>query len=162
MSESDLHAHFKKLSVIDWVAIVFFWCLAMIVLIQFVSRYVFNDSIAWTEEISRYLLIAVVFIGSATGIRRKTHIRIEFLSNYLSQRASKRIELLKDLIVIAFLAVAVWFCFELAGRTAARMVSINIPKKVIYYVVSGGFVAMLGYALRNFQLDIRKKRRIEK
>ncbi len=153
MSDSVTSPESNGLSIIDWVAIIFFWCLASIVLIQFVSRYFFNDSIAWTEEISRYLLIATVFTGSASAFRRKAHIKIEFLTKYLSTAVSQAIALINDLVVIVFLGISAWLCFELSSRTGARMVSIDLPKKIIYYLVSGGFIFMLGYVLKHFWLD---------
>ena len=42
-----------------WVALGFFWLLGLTVFYQFFTRYVMNDSAAWTEEIARYLLIGV-------------------------------------------------------------------------------------------------------
>jgi TRAP-type C4-dicarboxylate transport system permease small subunit len=37
-----------------------------------------NDSAAWTEEIARYLLICVVFIGMAAAVRTNTNIHVDF------------------------------------------------------------------------------------
>src|SRR4026208_862911 len=65
----------------DWIAIVLFWSLAFIVFLQFFTRYVLNDSQAWTEEIARYGLMWVVFIGGAMVRRRNTHIAVELLAN---------------------------------------------------------------------------------
>src|SRR5512139_3133792 len=61
----------------DWLAFVLFWSLAFIVFLQFFTRYVLNDSLAWTEEIARYALIWVVFIGGAMVTRRNTHTAVE-------------------------------------------------------------------------------------
>ena len=63
----------------DWIAFVIFWSLAFIVFLQFFTRYVLNDSLAWTEEIARYGLMWVVFIGGAMVTRRNTHIAVELL-----------------------------------------------------------------------------------
>src|SRR5262245_9090285 len=52
-----------------WIAFAFFWLLAATVFYQFFTRYVLNDSAAWTEEIARYLLIAMVFVGTAAAVR---------------------------------------------------------------------------------------------
>ena len=48
-----------------WIALALFWALGLTVFYQFVTRYVMNDSAAWTEEVARYQLIGVVFIGAA-------------------------------------------------------------------------------------------------
>jgi TRAP-type C4-dicarboxylate transport system permease small subunit len=61
----------------DWVAFVIFWSLAFIVFLQFFTRYVLNDSLAWTEEIARYGLMWIVFIGGIMVTRRNTHIAVE-------------------------------------------------------------------------------------
>ena len=42
-----------------------------------------NDSLAWTEEIARYLLISTGFIGSIMAVRKNTHIMVEFLYRYI-------------------------------------------------------------------------------
>jgi len=51
-----------------WLALAFFWLLGLTVLYQFITRYVFNDSAAWTEEIARYFLIA---LGPCDGLMHR-------------------------------------------------------------------------------------------
>ena len=56
----------------DWLVLGFFWLLALDVFYQFFTRYVLADSAAWTEEIARYLLIVVCFVGVVDGCAART------------------------------------------------------------------------------------------
>src|SRR5215207_8133428 len=66
-----------------WVALGFFWILGATVFYQFVTRYVMNDSAAWTEEIARYLLIATVFTGAVIGVIKNNHIQVDFFYRFM-------------------------------------------------------------------------------
>src|ERR1700704_2883082 len=70
----------------DWIAFVLFWALAIIVFLQFFTRYIMNDSLAWTEEIARYGLMWLAFIGGAVVTRKKTHIAGELLGHLMPAR----------------------------------------------------------------------------
>jgi hypothetical protein len=78
----------------DGIVLVLFWMLAIIVFLQFFTRYVLNDSIAWTEEIARYFLIAVTFVGSVMAVRKQSHIAVEFLYRWLGRPARQALQAL--------------------------------------------------------------------
>ena len=52
----------------DWLTFLLFWALAGVIFLQFFTRYILNDSLAWTEEIARYMLMALTFTGSAISM----------------------------------------------------------------------------------------------
>ncbi|MGO2054644.1 MAG: TRAP transporter small permease, partial [Halomonadaceae bacterium] len=62
----------------DFLTLGIFWLLALDVFLQFFSRYVLGNSIAWTEEMARYLLVMVGFLGSTMAVRKGSHIAVEF------------------------------------------------------------------------------------
>jgi TRAP-type C4-dicarboxylate transport system permease small subunit len=126
----------------DYVVLIVFWLLAADVFAQFFSRFVLGDSIGWTEEMARYLLIAVGFLGGAMAVRRNSHIMMEFMYRYMSERAETVMRMLIDVGRVAFFAVVGWLTFEMAGRTNSFMASVDIPKSVIYYVACAGFALM--------------------
>ncbi len=64
-------------------ALVIFWVMALAVFLQFFTRYVLNDSYAWTEEIATYCLIGVVFIGASMCVRLSRHIQVDLIYRYL-------------------------------------------------------------------------------
>ena len=69
-----------------WAAFGLFWLLGLTVFYQFITRYVFNDSASWTEEIARYLLIAVVFVGATIGVAKNAQIQVDFFYHVLPKK----------------------------------------------------------------------------
>ena len=55
--------------------------LVVITLLNVVTRYFTDDSFAWTEELSVFLMVAMALAGASAVAQRDRHIRIEFLYN---------------------------------------------------------------------------------
>ena len=141
----------------DWVALAIFWVMALAVFLQFFTRYVLNDSYAWTEEIATYCLIGVVFIGSAMCVRLSRHIQVDLLFRYLPQLPGRALSTVIDLIRIAFFGYAiklVWVYIQIIGEE--RMTTIKFQKGFVYYAVLLGFVLMFA---RSIQIAVENWRR---
>ena len=76
----------------DWIVLGVFWILAFVVFYQVFTRYVMNDAAGWTEEIARYLLVAVTFLGGAMAVRRGTHIQVDFVYRFLPNAAGRALQ----------------------------------------------------------------------
>jgi len=129
----------------DWLAFVLFWSLAFIVFLQFFTRYVLNDSFAWTEEIARYGLMWVVFIGGAMVTRRNTHIAVELLSNVMKPGPLRAALLaLVDFIKLAFLGLLAFVSVTITERMHyQRMTVFDLPMSYVYGGVALGCFLML-------------------
>ena len=137
----------------DWFSFGVFWLLALDVFYQFFTRYVLQDSAAWTEEIARYLLIVVVFIGSAMGVRRNTHIHVEFVYRYLPAGVGRVMSTCVDVVRLAFFAYATYLCALLVPKMDnLKMTVIDVPMSVIYSFVMAGFALM---TIRAAQVTVR-------
>lgn len=136
----------------DWLTFAVFWLLIAVVFIQFFTRYILGDSTIWTEEIARYLLILLGFFGSIMAVRRQSHILVEYFCAQLPTRSAFYLSLATAIATLAFYAALAWLCWKLAGRTSGMMVSIDVPKKVIYYAV---FTSLLLIVLRQMQALLR-------
>jgi len=126
--------------------IVLFWILAIVVFVQFFTRYVLNDSIGWTEEIARYLLVAVTFAGACVAVRRNTHISVEFFYRYLPPGAARGLSRLVDILRTGLFGMLAWLCFQLSGNTRQMMTSIDLPKSALYGFVAACFALMTIYS----------------
>ncbi len=149
------------ISDIRWVdapVFIIFWGLLVIVFVQFFTRYVLNSSLGWTEEIARYLLILLGFVGSITCIRKGSHIFLEFFYRFLPAKAVKMLVIFVALLNAAFFTYAGFVSAELAYKTRfQQMVSIEVPKGVIYWTVVAACFGMGLTAAWNVYQQFRKK-----
>lgn len=128
----------------DWIAIVLFWSLAFIVFLQFFTRYVLNDSLAWTEEIARYGLMWLVFIGGAVVTRKNSHIAVELLSNVMKPGTVRTVLLAGiDLIKLGFMGLLAYFSVTIVERMHyQRMTVFDLPMSYVYAGVAVGCFLM--------------------
>jgi len=127
-----------------WAALGLFWLLALTVFYQFVTRYVLNDSASWTEEIARYLLIAVVFVGATIGVAKNSQIQVDFFYRHLPAAVGRWLSRAVDLLRIAFFAAAVVLTGQMMWKLGSntRMTIIDAPMNGVYGIVLLGFAAM--------------------
>ena len=135
----------------------FFWLLGLCVFYQFFTRYVMNDSAAWTEEIARYLLICTVFVAIAAAVRRTRHIHVDFVYRLIPPKAGRAMSTLVDVMRIAFFALAVGLTVQMMMRMGSlQMTIIDLPMNIIYGICAFGFAAA---AVRSVQVAIENWRR---
>jgi TRAP-type C4-dicarboxylate transport system permease small subunit len=139
----------------DGLVLVIFWVLAGVVFLQFFTRYVLNDSLGWTEEIARFLLIGVTFTGAVMATRKRTHIAVEFIYRWVPRRSRRVAQFLIDCLTTGFFILLAVLCAQIAGRTQQMMVSLDVPKATIYWYVAACFVAMALYSAWNLVRHLR-------
>lgn len=127
-----------------WLALAFFWALGAVVLYQFGTRYLLNDSAAWTEEIARYLLIATVFTGATIGVAKNNHIQVDYFYRLMPARMGRAVATAVDLLRVAFFGAMVVLTLQMMLKLGSnsRMTMVNLPMNWVYGVCLLGFAAM--------------------
>ena len=143
----------------DWIAFVIFWSLAFIVFLQFFTRYVLNDSLAWTEEIARYGLMWIVFIGGIMVTRRNTHIAVELLSNVMQPGPARATLLaLVDFVKLGFLGLLAFLSLTITERMhQQRMTVFDLPMSYVYGGVAFGCIFMFVRQAINVRRNARMR-----
>jgi len=124
---------------------------------QFFTRYVLADSAGWTEEIARYFLVVVTFLGASMAVRRNSHIHVEFLYRWLPGLVGRALSTAVDIVRIAFLGYATWLSIALVPRMHnLNMTVVDLPMSYVYALVTLGFAMM---TFRAVQVAVRHGRR---
>lgn len=157
-AEADQHTtDLSVYGVEDWVCLCFFWAMAALVFLQFFSRYVLNDSFAWTEELAVYCLMPVVFIGASMCVRRVRHIQVNLIYRYLPTPLGRGLSTAVDIAALAFYGYGAWLIARYALAVDNEpMTTINWNKSHVYWLAFAGFALM---ALRALQVAVENWRR---
>ncbi|WP_447957092.1 TRAP transporter small permease [Vreelandella sp. EE7] len=145
----------------DFATLLLFWVLILVVFTQFFSRYVLGYSVGWTEEIARYFLIGVGFLGSVMAARNGSHIMVEFFYHYMPKWLARLLERAMGLLSLAFFIAMAWITYQLASRTNSLMISVDLPKSIIYYTVCVAFILMAIRTLQRLYINYRNQRRVD-
>ena len=124
---------------------------------QVIARFVFNSSIRWSNEISRYLLCYLTFIGAFVLIKEKGYIKMDVLEAKITPQARPYYEIIMEILMISYAVVLVIYGNELALKNAhQRSSTLHIPKDLLYTIIpiSGG--CMIINSLRNIVEYVRK------
>lgn len=125
-------------------AVVFLTTMIIAVGTQVLSRYLLPVPVSWTEELARYSLIWLTFIGAAMALYSKGHFALEIILNKIAPKI-KYIMQLGILIALAvFLAVNAYSSAMilkiLQYQTSAAM---QLPMSYVYLAMPVGSVFML-------------------
>ena len=91
----------------DYLIATLFGATLVVITAQIVWRYVFNDSLTWTEELARYLFVWITFVGAALAIRDRSHIRVALLVDRLPRKPRHWLDVAQLVLVALFLCLLV-------------------------------------------------------
>ncbi len=123
---------------------------AIILMVQVFSRYLFNYSFPWVEELARYLTIYMVLVGSALVIYEDEHPRIDFIYNLFGENGRKVLTVIFSGLTIFFLyfmIVGGWN-FSSAGMVT-RTPSLRVLWAYPRFALPLGGTLMLIFVLKN-------------
>ena len=96
------------LAIEDWLTVIVMALLALITFANVLVRYFTNESFAWTEEISIFLMIVLALVAGSAAVARNAHIRIEYFADGGSPARRKALARFGAFMVfLLFLLIAV-------------------------------------------------------
>lgn len=116
--------------------------MAVVVFCQVAARLT-TGSIPWSEELARYLMIYMTYVGASVGVKRKSHIAITFLADRLPRRPGLLVELAGDLLCLVLCALLLRYGWRLVVLTMPQKTpAMRIPMGTAYFSVVLGALLM--------------------
>ena len=156
----------RVLGVLDalarWTAMALATAIILILFAQIFFRYVLNSSIVWSEEVATWCLVWLVFLGSASIMRRWDHVQIPMLIQKLPVGARPGVIIFAKLATCVAVALIAWYGLQwVLGPVHIRSQTSGISTRWIKLAVPIGAGLMALFALRCALEDIWRWRRSE-
>lgn len=109
--------------------------LALIGFVQVITRYLFDYSFSWYEELGRYLGVFIAFLGAAIGVRTSNHFAVDSLVNRMKPPFKQFTRCLTSLLSAAICFLIVYSSFKIIGRLygyESTSPAMKIPMYIAY------------------------------
>jgi len=127
--------------------------------IQVFMRYVMKNSLAWPEELTRYLFIWFVFLGIGYGIRYNVHIRVDLLEVGFP-RLKQFLSVIQDLMFLGFCIFMIKPSINgvmMMVRTGQTSPAVNLPMYYVYSSLLTGFIIAILRIIQKYIMIFMKK-----
>ena len=123
--------------------------MSIVVFAQVVFRLT-SGSLPWSEELARYLMIYMVYVGTSIGIKRNSHIAVEVIMDRCPAKAQKVVEVLVDLLMMAAFGILCYYGMKIVNITMMqKSPAMQIKMGYIYLSMVLGGALMLLHCLNN-------------
>jgi len=127
----------------DFASILVMIALLADVILQVITRYLFNSPLGWTEEIARYLLILLTFVGAPIAVRKNSNVSLDFLLTNAPPKVKNIFGLLSGITELVFCVFGIYLSWKMTIFSLNRyLVTVHISRSVIYGIITVCFVVM--------------------
>ncbi len=131
-----------------------------VVTIEVFLRYVMGRSLIFTDELCRYLMVWLVFLGGAIAVRDGAHIRINVLVKRLDPRMRRFVQVAALLLTTTFLVIVTVEGIKILPRQLYQMcITMDISMFYFYLAIPVGSVLMIIFLLPQIRDEIAGKSR---
>ena len=128
-----------SLSLNSWIEYLLFGLgltMTLVVAVQVFFRYVLNQSLFWSEELARFLLVWLSFLGASVAYRRKVHPGIDVLTSRIPDIPRKLCVIIVHVVSLIFFLVLIFYGCRFAYFVRLQISpALYVPKWVIFSIV---------------------------
>lgn len=117
--------------------------------LQIICR-VFFSALSWSEELTRYLLVYLTFLGASSVYKRSGHISVLAIQESLPPKLQKTVSIFIVILCGVFFSIATLYGIKYMSLQGSQLsAALRIPMKYIYMSIPIGFSIMILHSIDN-------------
>lgn len=137
--------------------------MVVVVFAQVIFRFVLEAPLPWSEEVARYTMVWITFLGAALAIEKLAHPKVEVFVNLLPIRIRVPVHILAILLSCVFYLIIVYYGSQFVTSSIMQPSAVmRIPMGYVYTVIPVSGLLLILNSLSEIQLLIRAKREVDR
>ena len=134
--------------------------MTLVVAVQVFFRYVLNQSLFWSEELARFLLVWLSFLGASVAYRRKVHPGIDVLTSRIPDIPRKLCAVIVHIVSLIFFLVLIFYGCRFAYFVRLQISpALYVPKWVIFSIVPASGLVFLIHGITFLLQELKRESR---
>lgn len=134
--------------------------MTLLIFVQVVMRYVFSNSLSWSEELARFVFIWLVYLGISYACKHMKHLKIEASLFLFPKRWRAGVVIVGDVILLGFAAFVAAKGIDIVKfQHISKSAALNIPMSFIYAAPVVGFTLAFVRQIQTIAFRVREMRR---
>jgi TRAP-type C4-dicarboxylate transport system permease small subunit len=122
--------------------------MSVLIFAQVLGRFLFKNGLFWAEELARFSMVTMVYLGAGLACKYGDHIKVTVLEEMFKGRIRKIYRIIIALISIGFLSILTYYGFSVLGMVSSQLsANMQIPMSVVYAMIPTGAAIMILYLL---------------
>lgn len=133
----------------------------VLLFLQVIMRYIFKNSISWSEEFARYLFLWMIWVGASLATKESRHLKAEFLENLVPKKVMDFISISALLLWLMFslwLSYSSFFLTKDIYLSHQKSSAMQLPMFIPYASVPVGCTLMSIRLIQNIIFVLKKKK----
>ncbi|MDR2080177.1 MAG: TRAP transporter small permease [Treponema sp.] len=122
--------------------------MSILIFAQVLGRFVFKNGLFWAEELARFSMVTMVYLGAGLACKYRDHIKVTIVEEMLKGRIRKIYRIVIALISIGFLSILTYYGFSVLGVVRDQIsANMQISMSIVYVMIPIGAAIMILYLL---------------
>ncbi|PJG85209.1 TRAP transporter small permease [Conservatibacter flavescens] len=120
----------------------------MIALVFFnvILRFFFNSGLVWSEEVSRYVFVYVIYIGAIVAMKENAHLGVDTLIKNVPEKIKMLLFVLGRIIIVVVMGILVKGSYAMVMQSmTAKAAATGLPLSFVYVtgVITGAAIILI-------------------
>lgn len=150
----------------EYVLLILFPLMVLVIFAATLARYFTLFPMFWGEEVARYIMVFMAYIGAGLGMKKGAHVGVSFLVDKIKNKKVRLFfDLIRLVIIVTFCAIIFQYTiFIIKAQITMEQTTpaLFIPMWIPYSAVTLGMVLVIIRSIQAFLIPYKRKRDEEK